>query len=459
MAEYLTKNLKMAISTTPEATYNQIKTGNADTYLGMLTTGRAFYVPDKDKLDDTGKIGTGREFPTEQRSSYVTIPSLEITEEVNIDIGAILLRRAMGGTDVVSAVTAPGATIKDHTFGLDLSATNRQLPSSSVLWALGGADYIWGGVVIESFAISQTNSDVPQMTVGLVGSGLHKRLRYLTANGNLAVNGSNPYTGPYAGGAGTEYPPTFPMPTTQRYMIGAESELIFSPQTTYTFTVTSANATAGALYANNGQTFTVTTTISGATTLVTTGPGLPSASGTLTKVSGTGDPTITFSTYVLSATPYSLTANGQRLKAFSATLTNNHRTDDRRPGDPRVNSLQPRAGHYVNRMNHGDRTVAAEMTVMLDDQLNEFVEAYNDTIIESFTYKAKGAFLLDNSGTAETDKQAEFELTFPKCYFRAVRGSDDSGDAVLTISIFPVDNGTTGPMVARIRNNSAASIV
>lgn len=65
----------------------------------------------------------------------------------------------------------------------------------------------------------------------------------------------------------------------------------------YTFTVTSANATVGAVYSNNGQTFTVLATIVSGTTLQTTGSGAPLASGTLTKVSGTGDSTITFSAF------------------------------------------------------------------------------------------------------------------------------------------------------------------
>ena len=65
--------------------------------------------------------------------------------------------------------------------------------------------------------------------------------------------------------------------------------------TTYTFTVTSANATAGATYTNNTQTFTVTHTIVGETSLVATGTGAPTSSGTLTKSGGTGDATITFS--------------------------------------------------------------------------------------------------------------------------------------------------------------------
>lgn len=63
----------------------------------------------------------------------------------------------------------------------------------------------------------------------------------------------------------------------------------------YTFTVSSASATAGATYTNNGVTFTVESTIASATTLVAYGTGVPAASGTLTKASGTGDATITFS--------------------------------------------------------------------------------------------------------------------------------------------------------------------
>jgi hypothetical protein len=61
------------------------------------------------------------------------------------------------------------------------------------------------------------------------------------------------------------------------------------------FTVTSANATAGATYTNNGQTFTVVTTIAAGTSLNMTATGSPSGtSGTLTKASGTGDSTISY---------------------------------------------------------------------------------------------------------------------------------------------------------------------
>ena len=75
------------------------------------------------------------------------------------------------------------------------------------------------------------------------------------------------------------------------------------------FTVTSAAATVGAVYSNNGNTFTVVTTIAGSTSLLTNATGAPAASGTLTKVSGTGDATITFSTSAVQYPVYTGTAN------------------------------------------------------------------------------------------------------------------------------------------------------
>jgi hypothetical protein len=55
-----------------------------------------------------------------------------------------------------------------------------------------------------------------------------------------------------------------------------------------------SNATSAANYTNNGNTYTVQSTISSGLTLEMTGDGSPSESGTLTKSSGTGDSTITF---------------------------------------------------------------------------------------------------------------------------------------------------------------------
>lgn len=79
--------------------------------------------------------------------------------------------------------------------------------------------------------------------------------------------------------------------------------LYFSATSAYVFTVTAANATIGAVYSNNGFLYTVSTTITGGTTLNCSGTGTPSTSGTLTKVSGTGDATITFSSRTITGVP------------------------------------------------------------------------------------------------------------------------------------------------------------
>lgn len=88
---------------------------------------------------------------------------------------------------------------------------------------------------------------------------------------------------------------------------------------TYTFTVSSANATVGATYTNNGSVYTVSQTIVGATTLITSGTGTPEASGTLTKSGGTGDATITFSAVSGGTVTYSTTYFG----TFDTSLNTN----------------------------------------------------------------------------------------------------------------------------------------
>jgi hypothetical protein len=100
---------------------------------------------------------------------------------------------------------------------------------------------------------------------------------------------------------------------------------------TYIFTVTAANATVGSTYTNNGATFTVDLTITGTTTLTTNGSGAPTSSGTLTKASGTGDATITFSSVAILAT----SKNQWRRDPAATWLTNNSTLA---PGEPGLES-------------------------------------------------------------------------------------------------------------------------
>lgn len=66
-------------------------------------------------------------------------------------------------------------------------------------------------------------------------------------------------------------------------------------KTTYTFTITSAAIKYGDIYSNNGGNFTITTPDQTTTSISASGTSAPAASGTLTKVIGTGPTTLTFS--------------------------------------------------------------------------------------------------------------------------------------------------------------------
>lgn len=88
----------------------------------------------------------------------------------------------------------------------------------------------------------------------------------------------------------------------------------YSATTQFTFVVSSANATIGAVYQNiNNQCcsyqFAVKSTISGGVILVTTGNGTPNPYGILTLVSGTGDSQIFYSSF-------SFSLNGQPIQSY-----------------------------------------------------------------------------------------------------------------------------------------------
>lgn len=108
------------------------------------------------------------------------------------------------------------------------------------------------------------------------------------SNGQFLVADSTQTTGlKYATGS---YTPI--APTVERFTSGSGTYNLM-----HAFYVTSANATVGATYTNNSVTYTVYSTISAGTLLYASGNGNPLASGTLTKATGTGDATITFSAF------------------------------------------------------------------------------------------------------------------------------------------------------------------
>lgn len=100
---------------------------------------------------------------------------------------------------------------------------------------------------------------------------------------------------------------------------------------TYTFTVAtpSVSPTAGATYTNNGITYTVVSYSSNS--LVCTGTGYPTASGTLTKASGTGDATLTFTAFTAT---YTITHSLALSSPYIIIVTLSNTSTNKKIGDP-----------------------------------------------------------------------------------------------------------------------------
>lgn len=174
---------------------------------------------------------------TQTQSSLPTTPA-------NFDIGSIVLRPNSANTAFGVTLAPPGGISSAYTITLPL------IPSSPQVLLL------------------DTSGTITPVAPGTSG-------QVLTSNGAAAPAFLNP-------AAATPLVPTItPLLST-------------GSQTGYVFSVSSANATVGATYVNNGNTFTILQTITAGTALYVSGTGALTGS-VLTRSSGSGDANITFS--------------------------------------------------------------------------------------------------------------------------------------------------------------------
>lgn len=109
-------------------------------------------------------------------------------------------------------------------------------------------------------------------------------------NANITVNAKGLITAAANGSAGGAA--TLFAPTVTNFSAGSGT---FNQ--VYWFVITSGSATVGSTYTNNSITFTTYATVASATRVAMSGAGPPTTTGTLTKASGTGDATLTFSAF------------------------------------------------------------------------------------------------------------------------------------------------------------------
>lgn len=212
-------------------------------------------------------LATGQYIYDTTNPTYIQSGTTIVGIPGSCSAGQIQMSQAAAGNATGDTLTFGGQSsqlINDTKIWLTSVTPNQQLSSAIMKGAIGGGN---GSKNYLTTYTASTSSGTPN-----------------TGNGNFET------------GANTGWS------TVQVAMNGVLPTTTSNPGTAlknnqYIFTVTSANATVGATYTNNGVTFTVVNTIAAQTILVCTASGAPTASGTLTKASGTGDSSITFSAY------------------------------------------------------------------------------------------------------------------------------------------------------------------
>jgi hypothetical protein len=266
-----------------------------------------------DQLTFTGGIVATSSAGTFSDSGFAIFNNSDNTKKVAVDASAVTtgttrtLKMANANVDLAninaSTITAgnlPSAQLPSTAIGISNGGTN-----NGSLGVDAGGVYYSDGTKIMNLAHGSSGN---VLTSGGTGAPTWSSplVNPMTTGGDIIYGGSagavtrlaNGTSGQMLQSAGGTSAPSWQTIPGNTTALKAPTLQVFTSTGTRAavqFIVTSANATAGATYTNNGNTYTVLQTIAAGTTLYASGAGAPLASGTLTKATGTGDATITFS--------------------------------------------------------------------------------------------------------------------------------------------------------------------
>lgn len=164
----------LAYSTALEAAFNTNPVLATD-FTAFETQARLFFVPNVAKSPDVPRVGAGAAsaYPSDQRSSVLEPPAIDIQDVVNVEHFPIFERQHMGQTEVLGDIEEldVGIAYRHHHYKQNFDNDGRQLDSRSIIARNNGATFIYTGCVSNSLQIQQTGIEDPQFTAGFVGSG------------------------------------------------------------------------------------------------------------------------------------------------------------------------------------------------------------------------------------------------------------------------------------------------
>lgn len=202
--------------------------------------------------------------------------------------------------DFLAIPSSNTVTVTNMANGVTTAATNGGIPVTNFT------------VVVNQVGVDPTPAPSNADTVGRLGISVDITQAVSATDvanaANLAINTVNDFTSVYTSGSTIRVTNADNGVTTQAtdstfVPVGGTFTITLIQAGTgvtgsfYTFTTSSASAATGDTYSNNGQTFTVISTINSETTLLAYGTGAPTVSGNLVRITGTGTDPIPFSAF------------------------------------------------------------------------------------------------------------------------------------------------------------------
>src|SRR5262245_8139121 len=352
MPDRLVREVGLYVSKRPQLAMGSEYVLGTD-YLKTVFEPAAFVLPRIRYRNDAARPGHGHEFATKQCAEVLEHAAFTLADEVNSAYAGRLAIRSVGGA-VVDAQQGGTAAWKHTAKMLDALVT-RQLPLTSLISILGGADYRLADFVVDRFRMEAARNGVPRYSCDLIGSGKFvtpngidvRQVETATAAGTVTGSGNAKATITAAGMPTSPRIVLFAVTNTDTATVWAgkcrtalAADIVVGNFFIVSGTGTSIILTARKAAANDatmnlatdndtstGITASPTSanTTAGAQTLPTTAITLPCFDGNLSEVFWTD-----------AAGLQTLTGSGCTIMGWSIEVANNTRLNDRCSGDPTV---------------------------------------------------------------------------------------------------------------------------
>lgn len=152
--------------------------------------------------------------------------------------------------------------------------------------------------------------------------------------------------------------------------------------------------------------------------------------------------------------------SGCKIRNWRVRVSNNHNpVDDRCIGDPTQDAADYTASGglsdaaYLQKLTHGDPTVEASITLLLDSTLPEWLQMAQNEALTNITFGAVGAELDSGGPTNENLK-----VIIPAGAFSAVEWTDSNGKAAVTLTFIAYEDGSSDSAVtAEVINGTSSN--